>query len=92
MMSWWKSRWGLRPCLLAATVAGDLEIRPVVRAALDCLGPAMTSIRARLLAQLAITFNMTDEWPDRRAASFEALDIGREAGDVQAMAEVGWLA
>jgi len=72
---------GFTPFFLGGHLGGESEVRPVIRAALDRVGLARTPLRARLLAQLAVTFNTGDEWRDRRDLALQALEIGREVGD-----------
>jgi class 3 adenylate cyclase/tetratricopeptide (TPR) repeat protein len=61
-------------------LVGSDKARRVLRAALGRTGPEPTPIRARLLLQLALSYDGSD-WQTRRDLSTEAVDIAREAGD-----------
>jgi class 3 adenylate cyclase/tetratricopeptide (TPR) repeat protein len=72
---------GFTPFFLGGHLGGAAKVRPVIRAALDRSGPARTPLRARLLAQLAVSFSTGDESRDRRELALQALEIAREVGD-----------
>jgi class 3 adenylate cyclase len=83
---------GFTPLILTREeTEGDAEAQPVVRAALERAGTEATPTRARLLAQLAITFNAGAEGRQRREAALQAVDIARRAGDDATFVDVIYL-
>jgi class 3 adenylate cyclase/tetratricopeptide (TPR) repeat protein len=69
------------------TVGHD-DARRVVQAALDDAGRESTPTRARLLAELALSYDGGLEWQARRDMSIEAVDTARRAGNDAAFAYV----
>jgi class 3 adenylate cyclase/tetratricopeptide (TPR) repeat protein len=83
---------GFTPLILTREeTEGVAEAQPVVRAALERTGPEATPMHARLLAQLAITFNAGVEGRQRREAALQAVDIARRAGDDAKFVDVIYL-
>jgi class 3 adenylate cyclase/tetratricopeptide (TPR) repeat protein len=59
---------------------GNDDARRVLDAALAGIGPEPTPTRARLLAELALSFEATN-WQVRRELSTDAIDVARRAGE-----------
>jgi tetratricopeptide (TPR) repeat protein len=73
---------GFTPLILTRDqTEGDAEARPVVQAALERIGSEATPTRARLLAELTITFHASEEGSLRRETGLEAVDVARRSGD-----------
>jgi class 3 adenylate cyclase len=62
--------------------------KPVITAALDCIGAATSPTRARLLAGLAVAHESSTEWRERRALAQDAMDIARSSDDPSTFIEV----
>ena len=69
-------------------MVGDDDVKRVVQAALDRVGPDPTPTRARLLAALAAAHDASSEWQTRRDLSIQALDDARHSGDDAAVVQV----
>lgn len=70
------------------SLVGDEDVKRVIQAAIDRIGPEPTPNRARLTAALAIAHDASFEWKVRRDLSLRAIDIARRAGDDAAFADV----
>lgn len=79
---------GFTPVHIGGRTEGDAEARPIIRDALERVGGDATPIRARLLAQLAITFNAGEECRERREHVLHAVDLARGIHDDGTFIEV----
>jgi class 3 adenylate cyclase/tetratricopeptide (TPR) repeat protein len=67
---------------------GDEDAKPIIRAALERIGPDPTPTRARLLAKLSVAHNASTDPFERHSAALEAVEAARQAGDDRTFIDV----